>query len=82
MSKLDPTLREKFRSDADADLERDLESALAGVSLDALYDVDKPIAKAATGARRGRVISIDAKKDEVFVDFGGKSQGVALLSQV
>jgi small subunit ribosomal protein S1 len=31
--------------------------------------------------RRGTVVSIDAKKDEVFVDFGGKSQGVAQLQQ-
>ncbi|MBV8780701.1 MAG: S1 RNA-binding domain-containing protein, partial [Phycisphaerae bacterium] len=77
----DEQLREKFRPDADSALDRDLDAALAGLSLDALYDVDKPVAPAAKGARRGRVISIDAKKDEVFVDFGGKSQGVAVLSQ-
>ena len=26
-------------------------------------------------------MSIDAKKDEVFVDFGGKAQGIAQFSQ-
>ncbi|HVT90886.1 MAG TPA: S1 RNA-binding domain-containing protein [Tepidisphaeraceae bacterium] len=75
--------KQKFRPD-DAKLDREVDSALEGVSLDALYGFDKPQLpqeSSVKGVRRGRVISVDAAKDEVFVDFGGKSQGVAPFSQ-
>src|SRR4051794_36278023 len=75
--------KEKFRP-TDA-IDAEVDDALAGVSIDSLLDLDKPQtpreAGAAKGPKRGRVISVDAKKDEVFVDFGGKSQGVAPFSQ-
>jgi small subunit ribosomal protein S1 len=77
-------LKQKFRPD-DSKLDAEVEAALGDVSLDALYGFDKPRPQAEQavrkGPRKGRVISIDAKKDEVFVDFGGKSQGVAPFSQ-
>src|SRR3954454_7387204 len=84
-------LKEKFRP-LDAQLDKELDDALAGVSLDELYGMgeSKPVAQPAGGGageqdrkgpKRGRVISVDAAKDEVFVDFGGKSQGVAAFSQ-
>jgi small subunit ribosomal protein S1 len=79
----DDTLREKFRPDSDAALDREIDQALAGISLDELL-ADKPTNKSvdsAKGLRRGRVMSIDPKDDAVFVDFGGKSQGMAALSQ-
>src|ERR1700733_5315286 len=75
--------KQKFRPD-DVKLDTEVDAALSGVSMDALYGFDKPKVsqeQTAKGARKGRVISVDAKKDEVFVDFGGKSQGVAPYSQ-
>jgi small subunit ribosomal protein S1 len=81
--------KEKYRPENTA-LEREVEAALAGVSLDELYgqrSEQAPGAESqqqpasAKGPRRGRIISVDAKKDEVFVDFGGKAQGVAAFSQ-
>lgn len=75
--------KEKYRPD-DPKLDREVDAALSDVSLDKLYGFDKPQAPAETvkkGPRKGRVISVDAQKDEVFVDFGGKSQGVAAFSQ-
>jgi small subunit ribosomal protein S1 len=89
MPKDDDQYKAKFRP-TDSALDREVEAALAGVSLDELYDSTgaKPQASpgapgqaGARGPRRGKVISIDARKDEVFVDFGGKSQGVAPFSQ-
>jgi small subunit ribosomal protein S1 len=82
---LDATLKEKFRPDESA-LDREVDDALAGLSLDALYNQDNaaPTASPAgepahtaggKGPRRGKIISIG--RDDVFVDFGGKSQGVA-----
>jgi small subunit ribosomal protein S1 len=80
--------KEKFRADADPALDRELDAALAGVSMDELYVFDKPRPQAAEGAapepggkavRRGTVVSVG--KDEVFVDLGGKSQGVVSLLQ-
>ncbi len=82
--------KEKFRSD-DAALDREVEAALGGMSVDELYEFNKPQPTASTGARtsaaqlaqkgmrRGRVVRID--RDDVFVDFGGKSQGIASLLQ-
>ena len=79
--------KEKFRPDSDSALERELNAALGEVSLDKLYGFDKPKEKqdetseqlAAKGLRRGRIVSIG--KDDVFVDLGGKSQGIASLTQ-
>ena len=84
--------KEKYRPENTA-LDREIEAALAGVSLDELYATSgqgpeqpapsgaAPQPPSAKGPRRGRIISIDPKKDEVFVDFGGKAQGVAAFSQ-
>src|SRR4051812_43976719 len=82
-------LKEKFRP-LDAQLDKELNDALAGVSLDDLYGMGESAPAKQPGAageqdrkgpKRGRVGSVDAAKDEVFVDFGGKSQGVAAFSQ-
>ena len=83
--------KEKFRPDADPALDREVEAALAGVSVEQLYATDRPQPQqqgqtdqqpaqpaAQDGAKRGKVISIG--RDDVFVDLGGKSQGVAPLS--
>jgi small subunit ribosomal protein S1 len=74
--------KEKFRPDADAALDKEIEDALGGMSIEELVDQDRPEAageRAAAGAKRGKIVRID--KDDVFVDFGGKSQGIASLLQ-
>jgi small subunit ribosomal protein S1 len=69
----------KFRPDESA-LDKEIDAALAGLPLDALYEQDNATpGTAARGARRGKIISIS--KDDVFVDFGGKSQGIASVLQ-
>src|SRR6266566_7332558 len=83
MAREEENLKAKFRP-ADSALDREVEEALEGISLDELYGKSRPVGTAPPsekGARRGRIISVDAKKDEVFVDFGGKSQGIAAFSQ-
>lgn len=76
--------KEKYRP-GDDKLDKDIDAALGDLSLDKLYGFDKPEPKEDTavrkGPKKGRVISVDAAKDEVFVDFGGKSQGIASFSQ-
>ena len=79
--------KQKFRPEADATIDREVEAALAEVPVEQLYGFDKPREQAegqqqpaadAGAGRRGKVISIG--RDDVFVDLGGKSQGVAPLS--
>lgn len=71
--------KEKFRPDTSS-LDREIENALGGLSLDALYGAaDKqPGESRSKGPRKGRIISVTP--DDVMVDFGGKSQGIAPLS--
>ena len=80
--------KEKFRPEADAALEKEVEAALADVAIEQLYAFDKPRPAApaeqqagpdADGTRRGRVVSIG--RDDVFIDLGGKSQGICSLLQ-
>ena len=85
--------KEKFRPD-DTALDQEVDAALGGVSMEALYGFDKPVPATPQGAdapsvasgapamgpghrgtRRGRVMQVT--RDDVFIDFGGKSQGVA-----
>jgi small subunit ribosomal protein S1 len=73
---------DKFRPDVDAKLDAQIDAALAGLSDDDLYGFNKPKPAEGSmekGSRRGKIISID--KEDAFVDFGGKSQGIAPLSQ-
>ncbi|CAN5351032.1 hypothetical protein BH09PLA1_BH09PLA1_16090 [soil metagenome] len=85
----DDELKAKFRPE-DAALDREIEAALGDVSLDELYEKSATPAApqggsaqpgGSKGPKRGRVISVDPKKDEVFIDLGGKAQGVAQFSQ-
>lgn len=84
--------REKFRPDQTA-LDQEVDAALGGMSVEELYAFDKPqpqqpaaaapssggVAPGFKGTRRGKVVKVD--KDSVFVDFGGKSQGIAPFQQ-
>jgi len=78
--------KQKFRPEADPAIDKEVEAALGEVSVEQLYGFDKPKeqvegqqpAAEPGGGRRGKVISIG--RDDVFVDLGGKSQGIAPLS--
>jgi small subunit ribosomal protein S1 len=81
-NRADDAYKDKFRPDADAKLDAQIDAALGGLSEDDLYGFNKPKpAEPATekGSRRGKIVAID--KDDVFVDFGGKSQGIVPLIQ-
>src|SRR5205085_3096455 len=65
-------------------LDREVDAALGGMSWDDLYGAAAPQQKGpaesyAKGTRKGRIISVTP--DDVMVDFGGKSQGIAPLAQ-
>jgi len=69
---------DKFRpSDSlDEALQRELDEALGGMSLEELVDQEEAISAKATapGVKVGKVIAIQG--DDIFVDMGGKSQGI------
>jgi small subunit ribosomal protein S1 len=75
-----PDDKAKFRPDM-SQLDREIESALSGLSIDDLYSKSNEQAgeSRAKGPRKGRVVSVN--KDDVMVDFGGKSQGIAPMEQ-
>ena len=81
MARDQDSYKEKFRPDADARLDAQIDAALGDLSMDKLYGFDKPQSTEAVaqGSRRGKIVSID--KDDAFVDFGGKSQGIVSLIQ-
>jgi small subunit ribosomal protein S1 len=82
-------LKEKFRPTTDAGIQQELDEAFAGLSMDDLLSQDAPAptqkgdggGQTAHGkqVKTGRIVSIG--KEDVFVDFGGKSQGVVSLLQ-
>jgi small subunit ribosomal protein S1 len=81
-NRADDPYKQKFRPDVDAKLDAQVDAALSGISMEELYGFNKPTAgegAAEKGVRRGRIVSIG--KEDVFVDFGGKSQGVVPLVQ-
>jgi small subunit ribosomal protein S1 len=75
----------KFRPDESV-LDQQVDAALAELPLDELYAKDRAGSAqvaSATGtgksARHGKIVSIN--KDDAFVDFGGKSQGICSMLQ-
>jgi small subunit ribosomal protein S1 len=84
MAKHDDLYKEKFRPDADSALDREIEAALGGLNVEDLVGKDQPkpaqgsgAAATPKGSRHGRIVRIS--KEDVFVDFGGKSQGICSL---
>ncbi len=80
-------MKAKFRPEDEA-LDQAVDAALAGVDVDELYTKDReapaaaPTTTSTAGGkqvRRGRVVSVN--KDDAFVDFGGKSQGICSMLQ-
>jgi ribosomal protein S1 len=80
--------KEKFRRDSDPALDKEVEAALGDVSVEQLLGYDKPqeqqqpgqtSAQQTDGTRHGKVVSIG--RDDVFVDLGGKSQGICSIMQ-
>lgn len=78
-------LKEKFRPDTDADLDKEISEALGGMSIEQIETQAAPPPPseehrqtladlAAKGVRRGKVVNI--RKGDVLVDLGGKSQGI------
>lgn len=85
MAEKDET-REKYRPALDEKLANEIDAALDGVTLDDLYteaQAAKPASAPAApkGPRKGRVISVDEKREEIIVDFGSKTQGVCSTLQ-
>lgn len=85
MSTEDNNGYESYRSpdhhDPGDSFDEELDDALGSLSLDSLMDLD--VAPSASGVgegvRRGQVIAIEGK--DIFVDLGGKSQGVITVDQ-
>jgi small subunit ribosomal protein S1 len=78
--------KEKFRPTVDADLDSQVDAALAGVSIDQILDAAAPSAGAEgrgriSGVQTGVVHSINIQAGEVLVELDGKNQGVAPLTQ-
>jgi small subunit ribosomal protein S1 len=81
--------KQKFRVETDPNLDKEIEAALAEVPDEQLYGFDKPrpvspdapaaSAQAGGNVRRGKVVNIG--KDDVFLDLGGKSQGICSIFQ-
>ena len=65
----------------DDELQRELDEALGSMSLGSLMDVDAPGAPSGTGqgVRKGKVIAVH--RGDIFVDLGGKSQGLLTADQ-
>jgi small subunit ribosomal protein S1 len=65
-------------------LQRELDEALGGMSLDEIIASDEATAKGAApgtgaGVKKGKISAIHG--DDIFVDMGGKSQGVLQMEQ-
>jgi small subunit ribosomal protein S1 len=72
-----------IRAKLPADLEAELEAAMAGSSLDELIDRDEAVTKQAAlepeSKQTGRIVLIH--REDVFVELGGREQGVVPLKQ-
>ncbi len=75
--------KEKFRLEADTELDQQVASAMEGVSVQDLLDT-APVAEGRQrirGIQTGVIHSIQIQKGEILVELDGKNQGVAPLTQ-
>ena len=69
-------------ADNESQLDREIEAALGDKSIEELLDAQEGVAAqkrqtdAATGLKRGQVVAVNLAKGDIFVDLGGRSQGV------
>jgi small subunit ribosomal protein S1 len=77
MAKSNDVYKEKFRPDADIELDNEIEAALGDLSIEELVEAPRTTEPSHNGMRHGKIVRIG--KDDVFVDFGGKSQGICSL---
>ncbi len=73
-------LKETFRADVDANLDAEIDAALGELSEEQIYGAPQTQQSSEPVDRinkTGKVIRIG--KDEIYIDFGGKTQGVAPL---
>ncbi|GIW77369.1 MAG: hypothetical protein KatS3mg104_2432 [Phycisphaerae bacterium] len=75
--------KEKFRPGTDVDLQKQVDAALAGVSVDQLLHAPPAAESRARihGLQTGIIHSINIQKGEVLVELDGKNQGVVPLTQ-
>jgi small subunit ribosomal protein S1 len=84
MSELNDPQKEKYLPPTDPSVTAQLEDALQGVDVDALVDSASTATPSMTklrGLQSGMVMRININSDEVFIDLGGKAQGVMPFSQ-
>ncbi len=71
------------KDNLDAALQRELDEALGGMSLDQIIDAEEAAETGARGTgqgvRKGRVVAIQG--DDIFMDLGGRSEGVLPAAQ-
>lgn len=75
--------KEKFRPSTDADLQKQVDAALEGVSVEQLLNAPPTAESRARihGLQTGVIHSINIQKGEVLVELDGKNQGVVPLTQ-
>lgn len=75
--------KEKFRPSTDADLQKQVDAALEGVSVEQLLNAPPTAESRARihGLQTGIIHSINIQKGEVLVELDGKNQGVVPLTQ-
>lgn len=74
--------KEKFRPDADPDLNNQIEAAMAGADVDALMATGSGESEGRTriqGDTKGVVARVDMVKGDVLVELDGKNQGIASI---
>ncbi len=81
MSDTQDPYKETFRPNVDPKLDAEIDQALGDLSIDQLLEQQTPAPQQQEqkGMRLGKVVRIG--KDEVYLDFGGKAQGLAPLEQ-
>lgn len=82
IKKMDRENRFRSGDEADASLQKEIEEALGGKSIEELVDEEDRPAGGAGGGRKvieGTVVSIH--RDDIFVDYGGRGEGLLSAGQ-
>ena len=83
MSEQNDLNRFRPKDNLDEALQRELDEALGGMSLNDIIETEEAAEKGAAGTgqgvRKGRVVAIQG--DDIFVDMGGRSEGILPAAQ-